>query len=345
MELRVSIDDGGNPRVLFPIHFEVPDHLIEFSTLQKCSRGVLDVFSGIGVGFPDAAVEFDVVLAPLEEGGVTAWIGKKAHVGTYFLLGALAGPFADGFIEEATGREVRDWGALAYNEAGKLLVDFSQELVDGVREKMIEAELCRTLLEVNHDRFEELISERPEMAREILNGRRKFYEACKSNKRLPSIQLGVLPETRRIIRREFPDRMVRDHIDSTKTQKTIERGEWKSAILSLEITSPNWERLDQQRGWKGKLKDGKYVYFEISDTRFWQMFEEKSLDADTPDHMTAQFLYRDVNGRFKAAEAIAVFSFNGKNVSKPTSQSKVDQRIAERNAVQAQRQDGLFRET
>ncbi len=130
-------------------------------------------------------------------------------------VGFAATQFADGFLESATGKTFKDWGAVAGDYATKLpnyVASAHKEVVDNLTQSLIEAETCRRFLEMNEDEFEALISERPDAASIVQSGRRKFFEACRANEGLPSVRFEVTESSQKIPRSDFSSRTKRTQL-------------------------------------------------------------------------------------------------------------------------------------
>jgi hypothetical protein len=344
MELRVTIDTDGVAQVLFPINFELNQNFIDFNTVIRTAIGIQHTFRGADIALYDVDYLPDLIFGTAEPGSVIEWVGKKTKQAA-LLGGAFAvEQFTDGFLEATTGKTFRDWGEEAATKVYELpsyIGDGSEAWLNDLQMKMAEAEVCRKLLEVNEDQLESILAERPDAAASVKKGRRIFYEACRANEDLPSVRFGTSSLSPSIPRREFPMRTHRDTIDRIATPELIS-GDWKTAILSIEVTSPNWESLDQQRGWKGKLEGGKYIYFHISDSRFWKRVSDKTLAAEVPDTMVAQVVYQGVGGRYKNAEAIRILKFNNDKISEQVNIDLVRQKLDERRIAGQQFQHPLF---
>lgn len=344
MEFKFELDDTGEIQVLFPISYEVPNHVLDFDTVVKAGRGVRQTYRSAGIALYATDFEPELVIGAFEEGSVVQWIGKKSMQAVFIGTAFAAQEFSDGFLETATGKTFRDWGSVAA-EYAKELPEAFDEWTEGsersLQQKLIEAETCRRILEVDEDELESILSERPDAAQAAESGRRTFYEACRSNRELPSVRFGTLPGAIRIRRSEFRSRTRRTAIQSGGLVADI-AGLWKSEILDIEVTSPNWDRLDQQRGWKGKLASGKHIYFHIEDSAFWRKVLDHSLTAAAPDQMIAQVVFEDVNGRYKNAVAIRVLQFNGEAISKKVGEQELRSKLEGLESAGKQWQQALF---
>jgi len=346
VEFIVGNDSEGLVQVLFPVKFDTLQNFIDFNTIIRTADGIKDTYRGADIALFGSAYESELIYGAADPGSVTTWVGKKLKHGAFIGASFAVAQFSDGFLENATGKTFRDWGGVAGDYAAQLpdyIATGRDDLVKILTQKLIEAETCRRFLEMNEDEFEALISERPDAASIVQSGRRKFYEACRANEDIPSVTFGNTSTSIMVPRSDFSKRTKRQTIEQQRTV-VQETGNWVIETLEIEVTSPNWERLDQQRGWKGKLRDGTYIYFHITDSRFWTRVAEQSLVTNSPDRMVAQVIFQDVGGRYKNAEAIKVIEFNGDPISAALTSEKIRELIANHTNASRQFQTPLFME-
>ncbi len=324
-ELQVLPNATGRTLVFFPITFETSSHSIKYSTFQRCGAGVLDAYRSAEIALFGSTSELELELGAFEESSFRAWFGAVSVV----MSGWAAQEFAGGFIQGLTGKTLDEYGQMA----AAFVKDGTKETVDTIANLMAAAETCSSILAVDNNAFEEAMSERPEAADLGMSGRMKFYEACKNNPEIPSVRFGISSHAPRVTRNQFSARGRRDRIEPHPTEDQLGTvGNWRSIILDFTVTSPTWDREDNQRKWKGRLDDGRYIYFDIADSSFWKKVLDKELETASPDLMKAQFLYQDVNGRYKSARAVKVISFNNQFISSPLSNDEVLARLEELNA-------------
>lgn len=333
-ELKISTTRVGQTIVFFPVVFEKKQPTISFSTFQKCSAGVLDAYRSAEVALFGSTSQVELELGAFEDGSFKTWFGGVAIA----TVGWAGLEFLDGFVEGATGKTVAQYGQIA----GEFISRGATESVDNIAKMMAVAETCSAILSADNDTFERIISERPEAVDLGLLGRMKFYEACKNDQEIPAVRFGESPSAIRVTRDEFGSRSRRHRIDPHPTDGLIGiLGEWRYAVLEIVVTSPTWDREDHQRKWKGRLPDGKYIYFDISDSGFWKRVLDRELETASPDLMTAQILYQDVNGRYKSAKAVKILKFNDQEISIGLGPGELLERIEELNAA-ANHQTELF---
>lgn len=347
MDFIVEGDTDGLVQVLFPVKFGTAPHFIDFNTILRTANGIEDTYRGADIALFGEAYDSELIYGAADPGSVTTWVGKKLKHGVLLGAGFAATQFADGFIENATGKTFRDWGGVAGDYASQLpdyIATEREGLIQIITQKLIEAETCRRFLEINDDEFEALISERPAAASIVQNGRRKFYEACRANEDVLGVTFGNTPSSITVPRSDFSNRTKRQSIERQRAV-VQETGNWVIETLEIEVTSPNWERMDQQRGWKGKLRDGKYIYYHITDSSFWTRVAEQTLITNSPDRMTAQVIFQDVGGRYKNAQAIRVIEFNSDPISKALNSEKIREITENRTNASRQFQPPLFIES
>lgn len=337
MELRLFGAADESPQILFPIVYETRENYLDIETIVRTAKGVEETFLGTSIALYGSPDHIELIFGGADSGSVKQWIGKKARQGALIGSAFAAQQFTDGFLETATGKTFRDWGATA----AEYSKDLPSTVYEAIQKQLIEAELCRKLLEAEEDEVDSILAERPDAASAVQKGRRIFYESCRANEQIPSVRFGLAPSSPRIVRSKFSERTKRLSIGRTVSAIPL-AGKWRTAILTIEVTSPNWDRLDQQRGWKGTLRDGKHIYFHISDSAFWRQVLEGTLETKTPDIIVAQIIYEDVNGRYKNADAIRILKFNGYDISAEISKEVVVSRLQDYQNAGFQIENYLF---
>lgn len=77
-----------------------------------------------------------------------------------------------------------------------------------------------------------------------------------------------------------------------------EQDDWEFSTVKFKVSSPNWERLDRKRLWKGKDDHGSTVFFSIIDPRFRKFFANGRLTREHEDRIVAQAAFRRSGGRY-----------------------------------------------
>ena len=349
MEFTIIFSDDGAALAFSPVRFDVEAGFIRYDTLNRSVSGFQEVYRGVDIALLGSGVDFDIVIAHVEHGSLLVRLGRRLAWPAAIAGGLIIQDGTSGFVQGLTGKEVEEWASIAGEEVRRFISSDAEDhdyerLRRQVEASIITNECARRFMEVSQDEFEEIISERPEAAAAIQEGRRIFYEGLRADEFVPSVGFSRNVELSRIPRSQFSERAVRHHVAEVPTVIAKDEGDWGSEVLEISITSPNWDRQDQQRGWKGKLASGRYIFFEITDTKFWRLVGSGLVQSSPNDTMVAQFVFRNVNNRYKSARAIKIISFNEQHISDPDPAEKIEKLVNDLQVESSQRQDVLFQE-
>lgn len=87
--------------------------------------------------------------------------------------------------------------------------------------------------------------------------------------------------------------------------------------MILKVTSPNWDREDRQRQWKGKDGHGRERYFRIDDEHFWSLVKADQLSTHIIDTIKVQWTFQGKAESPKNCRVLKVLEFNGAILSHP----------------------------
>jgi hypothetical protein len=149
-----------------------------------------------------------------------------------------------------------------------------------------------------------------ERFREAYNARNKFYRTCAADARIRALGFEEAEEFP-IRRRDFARLQV---AIPPKEEKTIPQP-WIVEVITLKVTSPNWDREDRQRQWKARDPKGRERYFRIDDQHFWEVVKAKNLDLHIIDHMKVQWAY--IGTQRRNARVLRVLEFNEQALGEP----------------------------
>ena len=136
--------------------------------------------------------------------------------------------------------------------------------------------------------------------------KRRFYDACKEVWDLKAIGFSQEPT--------FPIKRS-DFQRISQISDGADDDEWRVSIENITGTSPNWNRNDTARNWKGADQDGHARFFVIRDERFWEMVLRGDLNPRVADSMRVQWAYKQGPKRRKNHVVLRVLEFNGVKVS------------------------------
>lgn len=182
--------------------------------------------------------------------------------------------------------------------------------------ELIIALLTRRVLEMRPEELEEVCGKKFIDASEA---RSEFYLACLDDKNIKAI--GFSHDNEFPIRREsFTERAIRP----VRSEEVEEEPSWAVHIENISVTSPNWEKNDQQyRQWKGKDSDNSNCLFTIEDPNFWSLAKIKGLRVEVVDELRVQWAIQYVKGKPKKRRVLRVLQFNRKKLSDPLTDAEL----------------------
>lgn len=95
-------------------------------------------------------------------------------------------------------------------------------------------------------------------------------------------------------------------------------------MTNVTVTSPNWERRDSGRTWRGKDASGKYRYFKVTDEAFWALAENDSLSLRRLDTMKVQWAFQGRGRQAKNFRVLRVLEHNGNHLADPYDDEALD---------------------
>ena len=297
---------------LLPIHFDLPGHVIPLRAFVETAENAARIAEIINEELFNGTFALEVVVVPPEEGSfLTRLAIVVAAVGIWAAQEILSGPlseFGSGVFEELVSKNASDVG---------------KELVQGVRSafeeltspsedrdakcmaaSVVTVAAVKWILQEDNEALEEL-PVAPAL-KDAMVAKRRFYEACKEVKDLKGVGFSRQP-TFPIKRSDF-ERI-------SRIPEGADDDEWRVAIENIKGTSPNWNRNDTARNWKGEDQDGHARYFVVRDERFWDMVFRGELTPRIADSMRVQWAYKQGPKRRKNHVVLRVLEFNGVKVS------------------------------
>lgn len=154
--------------------------------------------------------------------------------------------------------------------------------------------------------------------RDAYEARNEFYLACADTRDLRAVGFEDGPV--------FPI----DRSDFARLQVALPPAEdeddepWTTGIVDLKVTSPNWDRDDRHRFWKGKDAKGRERFFRIEDEHFWQLVKAERLSIHIIDTIRAQWAYQGKANSPKNIRVLRVLEFNGEILSEELDENALD---------------------
>ena len=349
IDIQLHQSPNGSVAAIFQVRFFVDNNAISAQTLQKCLVGVSDIYLGVSKEIHGEEKQSDIFIAAIEEGSFKVWVGAVISTLATMAAAPSVGDYTKGFISGFTGKSAEEIGESHGQRSNEILrqhiiennSDFHLHDQDVIR-KLYEADRVRFLLEADQAEALKVSRESGYSEDWILNGRRRFFEAVSKDQSIKGVNFRSDREANVIDREAFKTRTVRVYVSEEPPVEELVEGAWEHSTVSIEITSPNWDRSDDKRYWKGKLSSGKEVYFRIADSRFWKLFIDKKLKISPPDRLVGQMIFQWSNNRHKDATVLKVISFNDEPVSIPLTPTKIRELVKSYNSADEEYQIGLF---
>jgi len=303
---------------------------MDVKTLIAISQATLDLVQSISDNLFDGDLRYQLVVLPPENGSIkwsyVLWVAGG-------LLTFVNTDVGKGFVKGLTDKEPGVWAEQLGNviKNGYTKINPIKHGIEGGQTKMMPFKsydelfstyiMCQIVIAFLEKEYEDLQSKVPvPMFVSSYKARNDFYEACISDVHING--LGFTNES------DFPIKR-RDFIDfivpiSTKDE-VFDSEFWSFGTADINVTSPNWDRADRSRSWKGRDASNRERIFRIEDDRFWTMVEQKKIDADIIDHVKVQWVFQLKRGNFRNHKVLRVLEYNGKKISDPIEDKELEE--------------------
>jgi hypothetical protein len=330
---------------LIPIHFDVPGHhlpLDVFIQTATSTRVIVDafndrVFSG--------KLHYQLVILPPEDGTFLAklgfilvagwgavWTFTASDVGKAFVKGLTKHEPAYWF--ERTGAALREF-ALDENppNLSEIVQDKEKRSVIGQFETMIVTESTKSFFQ--SDKFElQKIQINPQTFRDAFEARNDFYRACGADNEIQAVGFEDTDDFL-IKRKDF----ARLQVAVPPKEEMLVDMPWKVETTILKVTSPDWEKDDRQRRWKGRDPKNRERLFSVDDEHFWGLVAARKLDPHIIDQMKVQLAY---TGEKRAnARVLKVIEYNDVRLGEALNDNALSAVLGAYNQI-VSGQDDLF---
>jgi hypothetical protein len=297
---------------LLPIHFDLPRHVIPLQTFIETAENAGRIAEVINQELFGGSFTLEVVIVPPEEGSFLSQLGIVVTAVGIFVAGAIVsgplGDFGSGIFEEIVSKDASDVGKdlvkgvrAAFEELKSSSEDREAKCVAA---SVVTVAAVKWILQEDNEQLETLPI--APVLRDAFAAKRRFYDACKE---VPDLKaLGFSQEPNFPIKRSDFQRL-------SQISDGPDDDEWRVAIENIIGTSPNWNRNDTARNWKGADQDGHARFFVIRDERFWEMVFRGNLNPRIADSMRVQWAYKQGPKRRKNYIVLRVLEFNGVKVS------------------------------
>lgn len=328
---------------VLPIHFDVPEHFIPLRTFIDTASHTEEIVASLNAEWFAGELEYEVVVIPPKPGTFLIGLGIAVVAVTAAGWKFLHSDVGKAFVRGLTGEEPAHWGEWA----GKRIRErFTAKLVgaDGeplptapdatpavtietpVQELTLQkASTSIILVESTKSILVKEVSELrrvgvdPQRFRETFEARNEFYRACWQEKELRAIGFDESDKFP-IGRRDF----ARLQVSLEPREDTPETEPSTVDVTSVTVTSPNWERQDAARSWRGKDASGKYRFFKVTDEAFWALAEADKLNLRGLDVMKVQWAFQGRGRQAKNFRVLRVLEYNGDLLADPYDDAALD---------------------
>lgn len=176
----------------------------------------------------------------------------------------------------------------------------------------------------------------PPKPRETYEARNEFYQACWQEKELRAIgfdESNQFPIDRKDFARLQVPLEPRDEVPEVEPS-TVQ-------LTSVTVTSPNWDRRDATRTWRGKDASGKYRYFKANDESFWALADANGLNLQGLDTKKVQWAFQGRGRQAKNFRVLRGLDYNGHHLADPYEDAALDG-ILGAHTKSGSNQDDLF---
>lgn len=336
----VGFDPGGRPIVAFPIYYDVPADRLRLKTFIAAAQKYEILVSEIISELLHADAAFQVYVLPPEAGSFRQKLGVVVIAGLGGIIGAGGWVMMDGFLEGLSGLPPREWSQELGEKLREQYKSENGEDAELDEELFASAEVTAALVEMTRHVAStptELLARigiRPEEHPRVFSAKTDLYYEIEVDPQVKGIGFGE--EDKAPIRREEFSRY------QVSTGKVEESREWKVELARYFVSSPNWDRYDTRRKWKGREEGGSTVYFSIVDENFWEMARVGNLDSHVMDELIAQVAVRYVDGRKHERVVVNIIRFNDMPISRELSSEALQHTLSNLAGSHDDQSDDLF---
>lgn len=305
----------------FVIHFDVEESRISLQTFIQSAQSIDKLATEINSIVFNSKLNFQIYVLPPEEGSFLKRLGILISAGATAALSFAATDVGKAFVRGLTGHEPAYWA----EESGKLLRGYFIADTDDETDELSKEEINQTSNTCAHilsEATKGFLTGKPSdlqkiglemnVHRKAYEARNELYEVCISDSSIQGI--GFSKEHQfPISRSKFPELYV--HLPPPEE----ELGLWLVEVAELRITSPNWDRKDLKRKWKGKDSKGHERFFVIEDENFWAHVQQRDLKSNLIDKIQVQWAFREEEGRTVEYKVLRVIEYNDLRIGEPLS--------------------------
>lgn len=271
----------------------------------------------------DGALEYEVLVLPPEPGTFLTRLGVRVVAGAALLGAALETGMGAGFVKGLTGHEPAYWTEVAGEQIAGWIEDAVEAPASAVQKHLecqtgalVLSEVTKSFLQKDVLELNKM-SIRPRQFREEFEARNKFYWTCAADQDVRGVGFTESDDFP-VKRKDF------SRLQVALPPKETEPEEVPWQVDTVRVTSPNWERGDKQRHWKGRDSSGHERLFRVEDEDFWYRVAHQSLTPHIFDTMRVQWAFHSEGGRVKDTRVLRVLQYNDTVLAEPLNHDALD---------------------
>ncbi len=350
---QLVVPEDGAIEVL-PIHFDVPNHYIPLKTFIQTANQAEGVVASLNTEWFAGELEYEVVVVPPRPGSLLVGLGVAVVTITVAGWKFLHSEIGKAFVCGLTGKEPAHWAkhigerirstvssehiAEELTDVPKLEANDEESAPPEIRNtstSIILVESTKAILTKDAGELRR-VGVDPEHFREALEARNEFYRACWEEDELRAIGFDET-DTFPISRKDF----VQLQVPLGPREETLEEEPSTVEITMVTVSSPNWDRGDASRMWRGKDATGRYRNFKMTDEGFWSLATQDQLVLHGQDTMKVQWAFQGDGAKRKNYRVLRVLEYNGEHLSDPLDGDALDAILGPYRAGEED-QDDLF---
>lgn len=308
------IDDDETGEVpligLIPLHFDVPGNHLPLTTFIETANQTRAIVEAFNRDLFEGGLRFELFVLPPEEGSFktklglalsvcgVVWAFTQSDIGKAFIKGLTTHEPA--YWAEQVGVRIRQQ-LLHSDGSARHVGEVEQVELKRQFEAVIISKSTKSFLQ-SDDADLRRVGITTQKFRDAYDARNKFYQACLKDTKIQALGFDET-ENFPIKRQDFRRLQV---VLPSKEEVTQP---WEVEIVTLRVTSPNWDRQDRQRPWKARDANGRERYFRIEDQHFWDLVSAQALNPHIVDNIKVQWAYvRDLR---RSARVLRVSNTTG----------------------------------
>lgn len=319
----------------------MPGHAIPLATFVRTAEQTEAVIRALSGVLFQGELRIELVVLPPEEGSFRARLGVWVAAGLAAVWAGIESDVGKGLIRGLTGEEPAHWSQLLGEKVRWIVEDLTdpdQRPVPDEEEfaARVVSEIATSFLSRDNDDLARAgIGQR--QFREAFEAKNEFYRACVDAPQVRAI--GFSEEA------DFPIQ----RSDFVRLQTVLPAKEdddvdhpWFAETTTVKVTSPNWDRNDRGRRWKGRDQQGRDRLFLIEDEGFWQRASVDAIHTHVIDVIKVQWAFQGSSEHRRNLRVLRVIEFNGEPVSVALSDQELEAAVGWLRELADRQQSDLF---